>query len=321
MTGFIQRLLTRGTGQSLKSNQVLFQPRPRSRFESGLSTASMENDNTPETGRHKKATPLIPESPTRPPVSRPPETSLSSNKSTSPSAEDKQIKPERDREHSKTSALSSPKNVAEFTENTGPAPSNPTTAKASNKDPEKTSFSPEKISKPVDVSSNQFKSGQEKQGSKPNILQSHILREPKSQPIQENIPHISSKPENQVKQLFKVIEEHNSKVAAQEKEQNDLPIVSAAEIQEIEEKEKNENPVNTVENPGETQAPTLIENRQEFPEPQGKAGSTGVTVSIGQIQVEFIQPETKIMQQPKPTIQRTRGFEDYSRARRGNPRR
>lgn len=321
MTGFIQRFLTRGTGQNLKSNQVLFQPRPRSRFESGLSTASMENDYTPETGRLKKATSINPESPTRPPVSPPPETNFNSKKSTSPLAEDKQSKPERENEHSITSSPSSQKNFSEFTESTGPAPSNSTTAKATNKGPEKTSLSPEKFTKPLDVSSKQLKHGQEKQGSKPNILQSNTKRESTSQPNKVNTPHISSKRENQVKQLFKVIEEHNSKVAAQDRDQNDLSIVRAEEIQNIEEKENNEKPVNKVENPDETQMPSLIENRQEFGEPQGKEGSTGVTISIGQIQVEFIQPETGITQQPKPTIQRTRGFEDYSRARRGNPRR
>jgi hypothetical protein len=46
-----------------------------------------------------------------------------------------------------------------------------------------------------------------------------------------------------------------------------------------------------------------------------------MTISIGQIQVEFVQPEPQLAPQPRPAIQRTRGFDDYARARRGVRRR
>lgn len=46
-----------------------------------------------------------------------------------------------------------------------------------------------------------------------------------------------------------------------------------------------------------------------------------MTVSIGQIQVEFVQPPTQPGPATKPEIQRTRGFDEYARARRGVRRR
>ncbi|QPJ62408.1 MAG: hypothetical protein G3M70_11220 [Candidatus Nitronauta litoralis] len=309
MTGFIQRLLSRGTGQNPQPNQVTFQPRPRSRFELKKTAAFFDNPTPNETSGNEESESSRIETPSAFPTHRQPKPKPTSKKTASlPTAESLHAGDQEMKNQEAPLPLSRNED-SPLADNTTPSNSNQPVSETFESETGKTQSIKEGIFKATP---------EDRQGTR-NVLPEKLEQKTIADKKSENPSPPGSIRENPVTQLFKVIEEHNSRVAAQDNDQNNLAVENTSTARKKEEPEGRTTPRQTPDFMSETKALKPIENKTEPVESPEKTISPGVNISIGQIQVEFVQPEPGINQQPKPTIQRTRGFDGYSRVRRGYP--
>lgn len=311
MTGFIQRMLTRGSGKSLVSAQVPLHPRPQSRFEPGRFMAGSDafsgrdSRGTQESGLENsrensfESSPIGEESAGR---QRMPSSRKQTDVGDVSGTKEKSTGPLKSKapQSSEPSSSGEPARVRRTAERTPAGDSShpdksfsetvPTTGQEAETLRDRTgsgsSDSPlEKAvveHRPAVSESAQNKAAFQVGAETPEKSQPLVLNEFNAHPQETNEATDSAEPSAGGK--------------AREREKSTLPAAKSSDYFSAEEAARSRS--------------------AEFDEARPE-----MTVSIGQIQVEFVQPEPHPAPQPKPAVQRTRGFDNYARARRGVRRR
>lgn len=318
MTGFIQRMLTRGTGKPQQANQVTFQPRPRSRFEAagGPGQESGLNEQADEFSAKETDTPA----------------SNSPLAQTSRPARSPSIEQAGPMEHAPDGSMfeSPDRSVTTQPEVSQPGTVHPqsvaeTLSHQQEKQVPPQAAAPEQILKEKTV-----EVVRERPASSPASTQTRdaavtqnmeavpgeSVREVFRERVMET--RLSSKTQVDAGEATQQSASHSEVVSHDDIEsssprQDDSPEVVA----------ENEKP--TVREIVTRHTPDLTPARENSSQPATDAPQSGaapeVNISIGRITVEFTQPETRMNPRARPPIQRTSGFDNYAQARRGMRRR
>ena len=307
MTGFVQRMLARGTGRALQPNQVAFRPRPRSRFES-----TGEAGQGP--GLMEQATEFA-------------------------------AKPSRSRtgDTPRATSRTAPGSTPFFKETSGDKqwPSREPQSMATVPLPETEQADPSAPAYQKETFSAQH---QQEEARTPNPIPERIVKETtvqvtreKAEPVETQDSGLRQQETSSAESTRETFHERLVEHRVSENVQTDAQAASEPAAASTDMVESGESHKNAPEEAAPAESPRLI--RETVPRQMPDAGSLQergreqaldvpqsapvpeVTISIGRIQVEFVQPESRMNHRARPQVQRTSGFDSYAQARRGVRRR
>lgn len=310
MTGFVQRMLARGTGKALQPNQVTFRPRPRSRFESAGEAGQ-------GSGLVEQATEFAAE-------------------------------PSRSRagDTSRAASRTAPGSTPFFKETSGDKqqpgrPSREPQSMATAPQPETGQADPSAPAYQKETFSDQH---QQEEARPPNPVPERIVKETtvqvtreKAEPVETQDSGLRQQEASSAESTRETFHERLVEHRVSENVQADAqaaiePAAASTDVIEAGEFHKN---ASKEAAPGESPRPIRETVPRQMPDagslqergreqaldvPQS-APAPEVTISIGSIQVEFVQPESRMNHRARPQVQRTSGFDSYAQARRGVRRR